>query len=688
MIKQKTEIASSQQGVTSSVPNTFIMRLPKPAQRICFSILNRARDPQPEVFFLSGAHNKKTQFADWGWVPQIALCSALGLALIAYGFILSRDGGGPGLQAFLYPGLLFIFMPTALRLISPPASRAERVWILGIAGISCYFIKAISDPLHFSFPFDEFLHWRTAEDILSSKHLFTSNSLLPVSPYYPGLEIVTNAISSISGFDTFHSGLIVVGVARLLMILALFALNEHILQSARAASIATIIYVANPHFLLFDSQFAYESLALPLAIFVMFVLAPHQPVSTRLIHLEPLTPFVAFSKLGRKILTNRLRWVALITWTTLVALVVTHHVTSFFLIGLLVMWTLVYGFLRFMPLFRSILAWSTLVGLLLAIGWIALSRNPVVGYIASFIAQAIGELSNILIGGGSSRPLFVSYNGQSTSFAERGVILLSVLLILSGLPFGLLCIWQRYRSNALVVTLGIVSLFYPVSQVFRFSTSGSQLTDRSAAFLFIGISTVLAIFIVQFWPLHSLNWKKSALLTSAISILFVGGIILGIGPGLSSLPGPYAVGADSRSVGPEGIAGASWTLTYLGPNNRVGTDRTDQTLMGTYGDQHVVTTIADNIDVSPVFFSQQFGDNEHTIIKSGQVQYLVVDLRLSQALPLIGVYFVEGEPDAYHHTTPVALKSLTKFNTLPHINRVFDSGNIIIYDTKGIADAQ
>ena len=687
MIKQKTEIASSRQEVSSNVPDKLIMSLPKPAQRVCFFILNRSRDPQPEVFFLSDAQSKKTQSTNWGWTAQIALCSALGLALIAYGFILSHDGG-PDIQTSLYPGLLLIFTPIVLRLTSPMTARTERVWLLCIAGISCYFIKAISNPLHFSFPYDEFLHWRTAEDILRSQHLFTPNSLLPVSPYYPGLEIVTNAISTISGLDTFHSGLIVIGVARLLMILALFALNEHILQSARAASIATIIYIANPHFLLFDSQFAYESLALPLAIFVMFVLAPHQPVSTRLIQLEPLTPFVAFSKLGRKILTTRLRWVTLTTWIALLTLVVTHHVTSFFLIGLLVVWTLVYGFLRFVPLFRSTLAWTTIVGVFFALGWIALSRNPVVGYISSFIANAIGELSGILLGSGSSRPLFVSYNGQSTSLVERGIILLSVLLILSGLPFGLISIWQRYRTNALVVTLGIVSLFYPVSQVFRFSTSGAQLTDRSAAFLFIGISTVLAIFIVQFWPLHSFTQKKSVLLTGAISILFLGGIILGIGPGLSSLPGPYAVGADSRSVGLEGIEGASWTANYLGSNNRVGTDRTDQTLMGTYGDQHAVTTIADNIDVSPVFFSQQFGVNERAILKKGQVHYLVVDLRLSQGLPLIGVYFVEGEPDAYHHTTPIAIKSLTKFNTLPQINKVFDSGNIIIYDTEGIVDAQ
>ncbi len=49
-------------------------------------------------------------------------------------------------------------------------------------------IRALTSPLHF-YLYDEFLHWRTENDVIASGHLFTPNSLLPVSPYYPGLEI-------------------------------------------------------------------------------------------------------------------------------------------------------------------------------------------------------------------------------------------------------------------------------------------------------------------------------------------------------------------------------------------------------------------------------------------------------------------------------------------------------------------
>lgn len=263
----------------------------------------------------------------------------------------------------------------------------------------------------------------------------------------------------------------------------------------------------------------------------------------------------------------------------------------------------------------------------------------------------------------------------------------SVGVIVFSLPFGLLCLVRRYRANALTCTMGIIALGYPITQVFRFTNSGAQLTDRAAAFLFIPITTVLTIFITQFFPNKWLNWKRLSLLTCILSIMFLGGVLLGSGPDLSALPGPYQVGADSRSLEPEGIQAAVWSRSQLGSNNRVGTDRINQILMGTFGYQRIVTSIEDDIDVSSVFFSARLGPDSLALLKKGQVRYLVVDLRMAQALPLNGFYFVEGEPDAYRRTTPVKLDALTKFNTIPHMNRVFDSGNIVIYDAGGLIGA-
>lgn len=110
-------------------------------------------------------------------------------------------------------------------------------------------------------------------------------------------------------------------------------------------------------------------------------------------------------------------------------------------------------------------------------------------------------------------------------------------------------------------------------------------------------------------------------------------------------------------------------------------------LLHTFGDQRVVTSLDDKVDVASVFFSPNLGPAEIATLRSARVHYLVVDLRLSTSLPLEGFYFESDEPDAFHHRSPISRTALTKFNAIPQINRVFDSGNIVMYDTGVLVDA-
>src|SRR5579863_202438 len=458
--------------------------------------------------------------------------------------------------------------------------------------------------------YDEFLHWRSVNDIANSAHLFSANALLPVSPFYPGLETITSAFASLSGLDTFTSGLIVIGFARLLMVLSLFALYEQLMKSSRMAGIAVMIYMANPHFLLFDAQYAYESLALPLALFVMFVLSPLQKISVGVERIKPLAPFMVLTKEHHARLSGDQRWLTCIAWLALVALTFTHHVSDFFFVALLLLWCITFTCMRLVPLKKSNLAMSALFAVGIAVASTLRAGNPVTGYLSSFLGVSLHELAGVIAGTGGARQLFVTYTGQPTPLWERLVTLSSVGMIVFCLPFGLLCLWLRYRSNALACTFFVVALFYPLSQLFRFTTTGAELTDRAAPFLFVPIAAILSMCAVQLWPVRWLNWRQSSLLTSAIALLFLGGVILGTGPSSALLPGPYQVIADMRSIEPEGIQAALWTRLYLGPDNRVATDRINSILMGSYGDQRIVSTIADKIDVSPVFLSSQFGPED------------------------------------------------------------------------------
>jgi hypothetical protein len=529
--------------------------------------------------------------------------------------------------------------------------------------ICFYLVKVLSSPLYFTY-YDEFLHLRTAEDIARSGHLFSQNSLLPVSPFYSGLEIVTDAFSRLSGLSIFSAGIIVIGVSRLLLVLSLFMLYEQIMGSARMAGIATAFYMTNPHFLFFDGQFGYESLALPLALFVLFTMVCHD------------------------IPKNQQRWVTLVAWVALLAVVVTHHVTDFIFDGFLLLWAIIGGLQRPAQVLRSNQVKTALFGIVVSLVWIKMAGNPVIGYLSSFLENALDELGRILTGTSNARVLFVGYAGQGLPIWERAFTLFSVAIITFCLPFGLLCLSTRYRHNALAYMFGIVSLFYPFSQLFRLTNFGSELADRAAAFLFIPISFILAIFITNFWPTwQRWGWKQISLLSTVMMVLFLGGTILGAGPSWSILPGPYLVSADSRSIEPQGIQDATWASQYLGPNNRMATDRINQLLMSALGNQNLVTPQESGVDAAPVFFSSSIGPYEISLLRHAGVRYLVVDQRLSQALPLVGFYFEPGEPDSFQHTAPLPLAALTKFNTVSPIMRVFDSGDIVIYDVGGLINA-
>jgi hypothetical protein len=645
----------------STFPNKVLNHLPPLLRHIIIAILDRVRDPKPEMSSTKHQGTEQSGTIVWGWLPILALTNAWGVLVVAYAYISSRYVT-TDVSIFFWLGLLIIFVPSTIRLISPKASRFERMGILCVVGISLYIIKIMFSPLYFS-GYDEFLHWFTANGIVRSGHLFGQNALLPVSPDYPGLEIVTTELSKLSGLNTYYSGIIVIGVARLLMILALFLFNEQIVKSARVAGIATIIYVTNAHFLFFDAQFAYESLALPLAVFMMFVMTRHET------------------------LNKERHWMTFTAWIVLGAVVVTHHLTDFIFDGFLLLWVLIYAIVSFTSVRRSNLAQTALFAVLISVIYVLLIGKPVVEYVSSFLAGAFTELGRVLTGSSGARRLFVDYGGQPTPLWERIISLSSVAIIISTLPFGLLCLWQRYRSNALACMFGIVSLFYPLSLAFRFTNTGGEITDRTTAFLFIPLSCVLAIFITQFWPTRWLTWKQTTLITAALTILFLGGVIVGSGPPWALLPGKYLVTADVRSIEPEGIQAAIWAGSYLGPNNRVATDRINQLLMGVYGEQRIITGLQDNIEVSPIFFSSSLGPNEIAILRSAKIRYLVVDLRLATGLPRLGYYFGPAETGAFHYIVPIDQGVLTKFNTIPQINRVFDGGDIIIYDVRGLINA-
>jgi hypothetical protein len=521
---------------------------------------------------------------------------------------------------------------------------------------------------------------------------------LPISAVYPGMEIVAVALTQLSGLSLYTAGIVLLGIVRLMFVLTLYLLFKKIGGSERIGALATLIYMTNSNFVLFNGQFAYETMALPLAT-LMLLLAARRSDASRADRIGHTVGYLII----------------------LAAVIATHHLTSYAFAGFLLLWTAIdsnrrlnlnldsalvelvrwYGgestnrqlldkiseqvskvrknwrqsldtpthaspVMLALVAFAASWAWSTFV-----------ADNIVVDYVSPHFRAAMSELARVIGNeAGAGRQLFQSSSGQVAPLWERATGVAAAGLTLLGMPWGLLVIWRRHRENALVLMLAGVSLGYILSIVLRLTSSGWETGNRLSEFVFLGVGFVLAMGITEHWLSERRTWRRTALLTVTLSIIFLGGVIAGFPPSWR-LPGPYIPNATTRSIEHQGISAAEWARVFLGPDNRIGADRTNELLMGSYGGQYIVDSLNGGGDVEWFLFAPTIEGAEMDSIQQGRVRYLVVDNRLRVLPELAQRYF----PDA---TTGEALD---KFAGMPNVSRVFDSGDILIYDLKEILNA-
>ncbi len=597
---------------------------------------------------------------DWGWLPELSLTSAIGLLLIALGDTAARTGEA-GADGLFWGGLLLIFGPAAGRLIYARISERESFGLVLMLGFFLYLVKVMHSPVGFTF-FDEFLHWRTLNDIIKSDFLFNVNPLLPTSAIYPGLEIVMTAVIKLSGLPYFPAAMGLLGLGRLVFLLSLYMIFKEISRSNRVAGLATLAYMTNPNFLFFDSDFSYESLALPLTGLVLFAMVRRYNI-----------PGVGFE-------TRGLTVIALMAGS---AVVVTHHITSYALIALLILWTVIDKLKnrKQHKLQQPGPGGMALFVLVAALAWILNVASIVVTYLSPHLEGAVKELAGLIAREqGEGRQLFQSSGaGQVAPLWERLVSFGGVGLILLLMPFGLWHIWKNYRDNTLAITLAVGALLYPVSLAFRLTKAGWEASNRSSEFLFLAVGLVFALAISQIATFRFsrwLKWSGPVLLSACLSVMLLSGIIAGWNPS-ERLPEPYKVENGSRSIEPEGIAAAKWTNIHLGPNNWLGAYGTTMNLMGSYGDQNVSTTLSGGINVAWVLFAPQLETEQLAQIRRGYLKYFVIDRRISQAPYLANSFYPQSS----------ITEALDKFDHIAGVSRIFDSGNLIIYDIGVLSGA-
>ena len=587
-------------------------------------------------------------------LPGCLFVMALGVLLVALADNAGRHGStAAGWIALYWLGEAVIFAPVVVRLATHrrPADGEAVGLVLGLAGAT-YLVKYLYSPLAFGFP-DELAHWRTATTLLDTQHLFGVNYGLPISPLYPGLEEATGALVSMTGLPVFVAGMIIAGLTHLVAATALYLVFRRAGGSAWLAAVAGTVYAMSPHYQVFDAIFGYQTMAL--AFFALTL--------------------VAVGRLpGRG---RAVRW-----WVTVAALVtataVTHHVTSYVLAATLLLLALVAAARWWRtrdPHARATaaryLALSALATCLITL-WIVLFAPFTVTYLQP-------TASNFL--GGIRSALAAHTSGQNATaagpLADQLANYAAALVIIVALPLGWRRIWRTRRRSPWAVALAIGSLGYYAVVLLRLTTpDGAELAGRSLTFLYVPIGFVLANALV--WLLEVTPLVAPGLAVAAAAVLLFGGLAAGWPPYWERLPGRYVVDGFESGVTPEGVAAANWVGTTLGPDQRVAADFTNDVLMSGYGGQN----IASNVD--PLYCGPQWTAADVRLAREQDVRYVMVDLRLGKDRPASGSYFTDQSTVC---PTPVPQSDLRKFDAIPGVSRVYDSGDIIVYDLRAVTYA-
>ena len=409
-----------------------------------------------------------------------AVIAVAGAGLLMQGVAdaLARNGDTTTALRLFVVGLALIFGACAWRLTGAPARRNERLLVSLVLGLGLLASYVMRYPL-LQTRFDELQHRATLSRLLSSHTLFPPNTLLTVSPYYPGLELATATTRWLTGLPLGADQLIVLVAVRILLVLGLFLVVERVCRSARAAGVGALVYMSNPQFYGFDSQYAYETMALALAVAAVYLL------------------FVSIDR--DRPAMGRLFVLAL---CAVAAVVVTHHLTGWLTVGLIAVWAIGLALsARFRkagtPAIRVrwraqakiigiAAAFSVVVGAL----WTLFVGSQLIEYLDPIFSSAYSNLVSLVGQLHGNRQLFKSSSGGVTPTWEIALILGS-----AG-AWGLILVPSLYavvfkrtvRGGPLRYLPAVIAATYPLLLLANISSGSKEVAGRATGFTFFGIA--------------------------------------------------------------------------------------------------------------------------------------------------------------------------------------------------------
>jgi len=586
-----------------------------------------------------------------GRFPLVALCAGIGLLVCALANALARATLGPP-TALYWLGLLILVVPIFYRLTSREASSGERFALVCLLGIGLYAVKVVHDVPQFTF-LDELIHSYNAQQVVDQHGLFNDNPILEATPSYPGFSGATSALMSITGLSAYPAGVILVGMARLVLVASLFLLFLRVGGSARAAGLGVAIYTSNFNFIFWGAQYAYESLALPLLVLVMMVLAEREAGDA-----------------------NRLREWGVPVLLATGAIVVTHHLTSYALAGIVAALALAYWYVR--RTWKAPNPWRfAAFAIALAVAWLVVVASSTLGYLTPVLGNAVEAIANTIAGESPPRGVFESSSSSipPTPFPARAIALLALAALAAGLPFGLRELWRHDRKKPFAILFALGSLGFFGTLALRLTPPAWETGNRASEFLFIGLAFVLACATVaglQRWGSRRLARPLAA---ASIALVVVGGAISGW-PWDAQLAQPIRVAADGRAIVSPPLATAEWARDQV-PGGRFAAGIADAGLLLSPGNK--VAMAGTNPDIEDIIDGEKLEGWELPLLRDNNLRYVVADRRAVNDDTLRGYFFAyPGSPTAEREPKSV----IAKFNGVRGAARIYTNGSITVFDLE------
>jgi hypothetical protein len=581
------------------------------------------------------------------WWPAGLLLSAA-LYAVTYLKAFSSDTSGVHVLFWLASAVMVV---TIVGLVVAGPSRISGFAASLSVGLLLFLPKLLHSPLFFNF-FDELAHVWTLRHLSEGGGLFVENPINKAVEFYPGLESAAGVLTSATGLSEFAAGNILIGGLHALLAGALFLFYERVADSSRIALLAVIIYAANPAFVFFDSYFAYESFALPLAASAVTAAVLSERMSRR----------TAYGLLG-------------VAFALCLGVVVSHHATAWVLAGLLLLlglgaawergWAWSYG--------KRLIALGAVTAGVVGV-WLAFVAPYTFSYVGPTFSESADAVGRFASGNTEHRQLFYR---STEPFYEKYGSYLAVFILAGAFAYAVLVLMRRQatRREHLTTPLTIVGALYFLSLPVAFLISNNAVT-RAWEFAFIGVAPLVA---VAFSDLLTTKRAAARILAGiAVFIVFLGGIVSRTSLE-QGLPGTYEPTADPRSMTGDVLAASDWLLENHGPDNNVVSDRTGFEVFGSYGGQWALSGQNSGTQPWRVFFPRRITYRVLYELNHNKVKFLVVDRRITRFLPRIGWYYSDNEPGAGERQRPLPPERLAKLDHSPLFERIYDNGNILIY---------